>query len=226
VDIISVHDIEFRGIISNEFGRTFTEYLHPFSYDFMFGRSFLLDTTPGQGGWAVSWIIGGELETDSGLIYRNGTHYTSNERKKDAWLVRKSEIRNFWPRHQTVQTQIQHGLRTVHNPYFRSEEEFKRSFQLTDERYKRPFRKLSHEAWRASCAVGLANGRTIFCFPYVGETIIKENFELWFKRIVDLLKDSGSLILIPSKATSETENLCDEVILVDKTASHSRSTRI
>lgn len=215
MDIINVDNLEFNGVIRNEFGRMYHEKLKTFSHNFSFGRSFLLSTEIAQGGWAVSWIVGGELEPLRGTLSKNGQEYKASARKADSWLVRKSEIKTFWMKHQTVQMQILHGLQKNHQLYHRSEDELKQQFQLTDERYQRPLHQLSHEAWRASCAIGLANGKKIFCFPYVESSTIEEYYNLWFKDIVNLLKEAGCMVLIPSLITERTAGLCDEIVIVN-----------
>lgn len=113
-----------------------------------------------------------------------------------------------------MSSQIRHGLRTCHNQYLQSEAEIIERFKLTSERYHRPMRQLSHEAWRASCAIGLAQGKKIFCFPYMDHKMIDEYHDLWLKEMIDLLRDSGALVLIPSVATQSSKKLCDEIISV------------
>lgn len=213
---LSVNGIRYEGIINPGAIYRVHEKLRSFSYTFTFGKSFLLDSGQGEGGWALSWIVGGELEADYGSITRDGVPYKREGRKKDAWCVRRSIIktRKFSFRDPSVKEQIQYGLKMVRNQPLHSEQEIMNRFHLTPERYTRSLRQLSNEAWRASCAIGLTNGKKIFCFPYIDPEFIEEFYSVWLKEMIDLLKESGALVLFPARAKKATEGLCDEIVLV------------
>ncbi|MBZ0280670.1 MAG: hypothetical protein K8L97_08000 [Anaerolineae bacterium] len=210
-------NIAFQGTLPRN--EPIFETLHPFNYEFTFSKSYLLNSAVGHGGWALSWIIGGLLEPSEGVLLRNGTPYTQQQKSNDVWCVRKSEIKRLGIfRNQSVRWQIQHGLRTGLNQYLRTEAEIIERFRLTSERYNRPFRQLSNEAWRASCAIGLANRRSIFCFPhmqYCRPDFDEEGYHIFFKSIIAILKEAGALVLIPAKANEVSEKLCDEIVAFD-----------
>lgn len=88
-------------------------------------------------------------------------------------------------------------------------------FVLTPERYnKRKVRQLSHEGWRASCAVGYAQGKRVFCFPhidYVRPKLIEEYKALWMK-IIPFMTGAGCMVLIPVVVNADIENVCDEIV--------------
>src|SRR5437868_4618588 len=69
------------------------EPLASFTYLFTFGKSFLLDGWPWDGGATLSWIVGGVIQQDHGTLLKNGVPYEVKERKKDAWCVRTSRVR-------------------------------------------------------------------------------------------------------------------------------------
>jgi hypothetical protein len=214
--ILNIEGIRFEKVINPGAKYLVFEKLRDFSYAFTFGKSYLLDSGLGEGGWALSWIIGGEFDADFGTITCDNLKYNKDERKKDAWCVRHSSVktRKFSFNDPTVQEQIQHGFKTVSGQYLKSEHEIINRFHLTPERYSRPLRQLSHEAWRASCAIGLANGKKIFCFPYIEPEFIEKFYEIWLKEMLDLLKESGALVLLPARAKKATEGLCDDIVPV------------
>ncbi len=214
--VLNVADARFEGIINPKAAHTIFEKLRDFSYTFIYGKSYLLDSGLGEGAWALSWIIGGELEQDYGSITRHGLAYEIKERKEDAWCVRQSIIKvsKFPFREPTVGEQIRYGLKVAQGQYLQTEEEIIDRFHLTPERYNRPLSQLSHEAWRASCAIGLANGKNLFCFPYIDPELIEKFYGLWLKEMLDLLKETGALVLFSARAKKATEGLCDEVVPV------------
>jgi len=220
---LSVNKVNYHGFIGEGPRERILDRLTWFTYEFNFGKSYLLDGELWDGGWSLTWIIAGLLKPDTiivkseiGRILLDGIEYPPEMRKKDVWVVPRTQIKRFGLfQNMSVQEQIQYGLQNTDSPYLDSETEIIERFYLTPERYKRLFRQLSHERWRASCAVGLANGKKIFCFPYINYVrpgFIEEYYELWFKEIVDLLRDSGALILIPARAEGIAKRLCDEIV--------------
>lgn len=215
---LSVREIRFNGDVNPGASHLFYESLRPITQVFELGKSYLLDSGLGEGGWALSWIVGGVFAPDFGEITRNNLAYPQEERRKAAWCVRHSQIRvrSFAFREATIREQIQHGLMKIPSQYqyLKNEQEIMERFHLTRERYDRPLRQLSHEAWRASCAIGLANGKRIFCFPYMEPRFIEDYYQIWLKEMLDLLTDAGALVLFPARAIKVAEGLCDEIVLV------------
>ena len=181
-----------------------------FSYSFQYGKAYLLESTANGGGWSLSWIIGGLIEQTNGTIERDGFEYARVERRKDAWCIRhETSPKNlFWE--PSVISQIRHGLKLANNQFLQSEEELINRIGLSPERYKRPLRQLSHEAWRASCAIGMAFGKSIYCFPYMSPDYLEHYPD--FKGIINLLKESSALVLLPTKATLDINGWFDEIV--------------
>ncbi|HEX2619028.1 MAG TPA: hypothetical protein VHL11_02745 [Phototrophicaceae bacterium] len=198
-------DVEFQGMMGRGGRNTIPEKLNTFNYEFLFGASYLLNCKPGEGGWALSWIVGGLLKPTSGIIRLNETNYLL----KDAWGVRESEIKRWGFGNQPVEYQIKTGLKSNARSHLTTEDEIMKRFHLTPERYKRPLHQLSHEAWRASCAIGYASGKKIFCFPYLSGDFINTYYDLWLKDLIDLLRDTGALVLVPADLADTLRNLCD-----------------
>lgn len=184
-----------------------------FSYEFKFGRSYLI--TEAAEGSTLSWIIGGGLDPRTGQILLDGKSFDRFSRQRAAWLVRCAEIKRFGVFNQSVQAQIQHGLNTY--PTLSHQDIIER-FYLTPDRYRRKLSQLSNEAWRASCAIGFTNGRRIFCFPSVENSFLKEYGQLWLERLLAFLKSIGALILIPTQTATGITNLCDEIVSVSATS--------
>ncbi|MBK8025637.1 MAG: hypothetical protein IPK19_30655 [Chloroflexi bacterium] len=213
---ISIRGLSFQGEIKSKGRRLVSEKLVGFQAIFQFGRSYLLNASVGDGAWALSWIVGGELQEQSGKLELDGNLYTRADRRKAAWLVRFSEIRRFGLFSTSVEAQIRHGLfdTSSQDRYRGSERQIREDFNLTPGRYRRPLSQLSSEAWRASCAIGLANGKKIFCFPhmdYLRPNFVDEYRHLWLEDTLTYLKKSGALVLFPAMLTPANDGLCDEV---------------
>ncbi len=154
------------------------------------------------------------LEPEQGQIQKDDRPYTVQERTKDSWFVRQSvvKIRWFTWRAPDTQSQIRYGLAHTPNPRYRSEAEVIDRFHLSPERITRPIKWLSSEAWRASCAIGLVNGKTVFCFPYIPAGYIERYYSVWFRELIDILRSFHTLVLLPTEVTPVTQQLCDAVV--------------
>ncbi len=159
MDTVTAKNISFHGAVVPKAEVLTVEALSSFSHEFTFGKSYLLAGKEGQGGWALSWIIGGLLKQNSGEILRNKMLYDLKDRRKDVWCVRHSEIKRFGIFTMSLKQQIRHGLRSKQSRYIKSEQEIIECFDLSAGRYNRLLRQFSYEGWRASCAAGMANGK-------------------------------------------------------------------
>lgn len=214
MDTLTVKNISFHGVVVPKAQELTVETLTDFSHEFTFGKSYLLAGSRGQGGWSLSWIIGGILKQDSGEILRNGSVYRRIDRQRDVWCVRDSEIKRFGIFTMSLKQQIQHGLRGNLSQFLKSEQEIVDRFELSEGRYNRRLRQFSYEGWRASCAAGLANGKQIFCFPYIlnDSRFYEEFYTSYLKGIIAFLRTTGALVLVPGELVNCTETLCDEVV--------------
>lgn len=188
--------------------------LNGVSCELEFGKSYLLD---GEDLWALSWIIGGALRPASGDIYLDGERVGQQNLRRISWLVRYDEIKRFGVFHQSVRSQIRAGIRN-RNPFsaLPDEQEIMQSFYLTPERYNRSLSQLSNEAWRASCAIGLANQKNIICFPLMRSGFIDEYRSLWLEDILNYLKSFNVVIVIPAKMSAGAVGLFDKVIKLER----------
>jgi hypothetical protein len=201
--------------------RQLPEHLHWFTGEFTFGKSYLLNAEIGKGAWALCWLIGGLLKPDleAAQILLDGQPYPEKARQRDSWFIRQSEYQGFRASHRTLKSVIQQGLKTHPGPNVPTEAQLIEQFRLTPGRYARKLRQFSHEGWSASGAISMALGRKIICFPYlefVRPWLIEEYYELWLKAMIDALRDSGALVLVPGLAVGRAQTLCDEIVTLKR----------
>jgi hypothetical protein len=210
LQVINLHEVDYstvpKSLRLHDLGG-----LLQFSYNFIFGKSYLLHSKPYRGAEALSWIISGRVAQASGNILLNGKSYLPERRRQDSWFVHYDEIKRWGWLRQSVGTQIRFALKNNANPILETEAEIIEHFRLTPERLPRKLTQYSHEAWRASCAIGFALGRKIFCFPYL-HYLSRDFKDLWLKDMLDLLTAHGALVLVPAFYDWETIGLCDEVV--------------
>lgn len=188
------------------------EELYDFSYEFEFGKAYLLRGSSGDGAWALSWILGGLVACGSGKICSDDKLVTPSDLRAHSWIVRSDEIKRFGFMRQSVQTQIQQGLKKNGELLGISENQIIQEFDLTPERYDRLVTQLSHEAWRASPAIGLVHGKRIMCFPQMSPIRHTYASYIRLKEIFEFLKSFGVMIIFPYDGTDYLEGTFDEII--------------
>lgn len=211
--LIRLEDVYFDGLIKINKRVQIHTKVDNFSYDFHSGKSYQLASPNENNSWGLCWLIGGMVHQHSGTIRLNGEVDQQLERRKDSWLVRIDEIKRYSLFLQSVKSQIRHGIRQ-NSKNSMSEADYMRHFRLTPERYDRYLRQFSTEGWRAGCAIGVANGKQIFCFPPIDAQFV-EYTDLWFADMIEFLKSLDILVLLPIPPSVNTDKICDEVILID-----------
>jgi hypothetical protein len=210
LQVINLHQIDYEST-PKRFRYTDLSGLSQFSHEITFGKSYLLHAKPNRGAWGLSWLISGIVKPWVGQILLNGKDYPAEQRRQDSWCVRYEEIKRWGWLRQSVHAQIQYALKHNPNPILKTEQEIIQHFWLTPERLPRYLTQYSHEGWRASCAIGFALGKKIFCFPYL-DYLSRDFKDLWLKDMLDFLTSHGALVLVPAFYDWETVGLCDEVV--------------
>jgi hypothetical protein len=209
LQIINLHEVDYS-TKPRRFRYFDLHGLIRFSHEFTFGKSYLLHSKPYRGAEALSWIISGIVKPIGGQILLNGKGYPVEQRRQDSWCIRYDEIKKWGWLRQSVQAQLSFALK--HNPTPKlTEQEIIRQFWLSPALLPRYSTQYSHEGWRASCALGFALGKKIFCFPYV-DYLSRMFKDFWLKDMLDFLTAHGALVLFPGFYDWETVGLCDEVV--------------
>lgn len=93
-------------------------------------------------------------------------------------------------------------------------------FGLSKDRLSYKVEELSWERWRASMAIGFAQGKSIYCFPWCSTMWINDLIlNSGIHRCIDIVKKYGSIIIIPTSKTESIEYLVDEVISINNSKS-------
>ena len=173
------------------------------NYTFNAGNLYGIIGEFGNGGAALSCGITGKTDYYEGSIYIDGNEIYFDELKNISWYIGDDlkKKRNFLKREMTVKEQIIYGL----NHYNRccDFEIIKQQFNLSTERIDRCIEYVSGERWKASCAIGYANGKEIFCFPLMN-TNDYNLFGEQFKSILNVLLDSMCVVIMP---TTKEDNI-------------------
>ena len=123
----------------------------------------------GYGGAAFSCGITGNTDYYEGSVYIDDKPGSIEDVIACSWYI-GSELkeRGFLKKPLTVRQQIEYGLNRYHNNL--RYEDISSIFELSDERSNRTIDYTSGERWKISAAIGYAQSKKIFCFPWLNVT--------------------------------------------------------
>ena len=97
-----------------------------------------------------------------------------------------------------------------------SPEEIRAAFRLSEARFDRVLTQVSGEIWLISLAVHFALGKDLFCFPWLNEWNITRLEVVAEGGVIDFLRSSGKIILVPSSQRRKLRRYCDRVLAFEK----------
>lgn len=189
------------------------------SFEFYKGCLYGIIGEFGNGGAALSCGITGNTNFYSGKIFVDNEEVSIEYLNKNSWYIgndraninkhrlfkRKTKINK-----DTIKAQI---LKGINDSKCNLEyEEIKRLFKISDERVDRNIRYVSGERWKASAAIGYANRKKIFCYPWLNSKDI-ELLHDQIKQTVDVLLKSGCIVIIPTTKKENIEGISSQIYL-------------
>lgn len=183
-----------------------------FSYDFSSGNTYGIVSDFGCGSWSLVTCLGGRGRDEYayGEVLLDGKTASPAERRRESAFIGESVFDGINSPSEPLSPRgcIEKALQLSGLPY--SPSDIKEIFQLSDERYERDLRYVSGEIGRISIAVSFALGKSIFCFPWSNEHDIMNVLHL--SKIIDFLKKSNKIVLIPTSQEKYVKKISDHII--------------
>ncbi|SEG78735.1 hypothetical protein [Paenibacillus sp. UNC499MF] len=187
-----------------------------FSYEFRSGHVYGIIGECGSGGWVLSYYLTGREKEQSGTLFLNNVLAAdSSVLAGYGCYVGEGVISRNLFGGRTVRQQIEEGLKQ-NNAFTLNE--LVEWFELSSSRLDRKLEHISNERWNASIAIGLAHGKTIFCFPWLNTAWI-QSLRSRIAASVRILKDQGAIIIIPTakrEALNQLADYCVDIFLAEE----------
>lgn len=174
------------------------DVIYPFSCEFRSRNIYGIIDEFGNGGWALTTILTGKNKCDQGKIQINNKFIRSEDIFKYSCYVGDDlGMKNRLTRQPfSVREQIEYGIHQEVS-FCNDVEEIKKKFGLSEERFNRNIKHTSGERWKSSMAIGYANGKNIYCFPWMNTRYIihlEEHIRLCVKTLLEV----DAIIIIPT----------------------------
>ncbi len=173
------------------------------------GKIYALVGEHGQGNMYLSYLLGGKVDFGNLSLFCNDTEISQNDLDAASWNLEPSKelYKNY-----TVRKSIEKAIKK--NSLKVSFEDIAESFLLTEPRYDRKLHALSGERWRASAALGYAEGRKIFYAPYMTSGFYHHMCISGLVKVLRELTDSGAIVVLPVGSDEFIRHIADECIYV------------
>ena len=155
-----------------------------------------------EGAWAISYIVSMYNSKDSAFtvfwdetkVLLDGTMVNMKEVQSHACYLDKCDP--LFSTKKTVRKLVEKGLKKQKDK--RSADEIRDLFYITPFRFDKPLRGVGNERFRCMAAIGYANGKDIFCFPWFSKRMI-----IYYGRnitdVLEILDSLKKIVLLPTE---------------------------
>lgn len=216
---LTINNLSFDGLVDFSLIGRKHDVIDNFSANFDFGKCYCLDSELGNGSWALSWIISGKTKQQKGFISIDGNVLNTRKRKKYSQCVGINGHGFITLKKKTIENQILEGLKRTNFKNAKDVDSVADIFKLNKLKLDRILEHVSAMRFKASMAIGYAFDKKIYCFPWMAQDWIFNFDDIWLRELVTYLKNSGALIIIPTKYSREMSGLFDEVVTISSITS-------
>ncbi len=152
-----------------------------------------------SGNWAVSYLLSMYKHRSKDFVLFQLPNVIVNEsvvsiEQFNRYSCYLDPIDPLFSSHQTVENLINKGRKK--SGATQTTEEIIRLFDLDEQRIKRPLKGAGNEIFRCMAAIGFANGKQVFCFPWLSK-MRYDNFSGQIQAALDILDSAEMISLVP-----------------------------
>ncbi|MEO3945614.1 hypothetical protein [Gorillibacterium sp. CAU 1737] len=185
--------------------------INDFTYSFHDNQVYGLLSECADGAWIVAYILTGKTQIHRGKITLNGKNLSPTDLRNITCYIGDYSIKKFPRRNKTVREQLKEALRFQEGATLESIVEM---FELSESRLDRRLWEISNERWNATAAIGYANNKRVFCFPWFNGS--------WtaflagrIPPLATVLKQSGCTVLLPVGSLEHVEPVLDTCLTIN-----------
>lgn len=155
----------------------------------------------------LSYLLGGKIDFGELKITLNDVEIRRRDLERYSWNLEPSKETY---RNAPVGKSIEKALKR--NGRNERLSDLQEKFILTSERLDRKLYQLSGERWRASAALGCAEGRKIFYAPYRSSEFYYQMCQAGLLKALRELTERGALVLLPVGSDDFISHIADKCI--------------
>jgi len=211
IDKIILEDVSLKCAPRMHNINSMVDSLDSFSFVFNAPKVYSVINKDRDGAWALSYLLAGRVRSDKGRVcYSDGSPLDRKQLFKHGAYVGEIPYKRSIlgkKKYLTVESLLfENSVRSKSEVL-----EIAEALELSPTRLKRPLHQISNERWNASVAIGLSQGKTVFCFPLLNREW-KERIYVRLKTCSYLLKKYRCITIIPSDNEKYLTKFTDEII--------------
>lgn len=200
------------------FGEKSQDYMCENTFIFDRGKIYGIVCEHGGGGEAVSLLLSGIMPLKQEKIYIDNKEADAEEMKRIGWYVGKALYSSgIVKRELSVRKALEFAVRKYHR--YEEISEVMEEFHLTADRLDYGLsRNCEWEKWRASLAIGYANNKIVYCFPWMNSMIFYDRmYNSSVFRFFRKLTQEGAVIILPTSRKENVSGFADSLIEIYNT---------
>ncbi len=200
------------------FGEKSQDYMCENTFIFDRGKIYGIVCEHGGGGEAVSLLLSGIMPLKQEKIYIDNKEADAEEMKRIGWYVGKALYSSgIVKRELSVRKALEFAVRKYHR--YEEISEVMEEFHLTADRLDYGLsRNCEWEKWRASLAIGYANNKIVYCFPWMNSMIFYDcMYNSSVFRFFRKLTQEGAVIILPTSRKENVSGFADSLIEIYNT---------
>ncbi|MDD4414256.1 MAG: hypothetical protein PHR14_06880 [Oscillospiraceae bacterium] len=189
--------------------RVFPSHTPEFTYTFKPGV-YALTGQIDNGGWAFTYSLT-PLNEDDICIYNSPKYLYDGKNVSIDYIRSISYYLGHYTNNQSVSAKKQLEVLVNSGTVQTSLNEIKDMFGLTEERFDRPLNMTGNEIWRITAAIGLAQGKKIFCYPWMTNNQLKP-LVYATQKLADVFFKNNCILFLPVENSSLVGDFVNDII--------------
>ena len=201
--------------VQNYLGEKYIEHVSDNCMILESGKCYGIIGESGSGGEVIASILSGNIYLKEQKIYVDSMKLDKKNIQKYGWYVGKKEYSKGIMKHEiSVKKALNSAIMKYHK--FDTLEEAMEMFHLKKELIEYKIYQYGWEKLRASLAIGYANNKKIFCFPWMNSHFFYYSMtSSLVYRFFNKLKAEGCIIVLFTSKEENVKGLVDETIQIN-----------
>ena len=204
--------------VDNPFGEKSTDYICKNTFVFEKGKIYGIICEHGAGGESIARLLSNTTPLKGEKVFVDDVEIGASTIEKLGWYLGKVLYsRGLIKRELSFRQALEMAIKEQH--YYEKVDDIVKEFHLTPSRLDYSLsQNCEWERWRMSMAIGYANNKKIYCFPWMNtlefyDCLYNSSVFRFFKK----LTREGAIIILPTFRKENVNKLVDHIVQIHNT---------
>ena len=204
--------------VDNPFGEKSTDYICKNTFVFEKGKIYGIICEHGAGGESIARLLSNTTPLKGEKVFVDDVEIGASTIEKLGWYLGKVLYsRGLIKRELSFRQALEMAIKEQH--YYEKVDDIVKEFHLTPSRLDYSLsQNCEWERWRMSMAIGYANNKKIYCFPWMNtmefyDCLYNSSVFRFFKK----LTREGAIIILPTSRKENVNKLVDHIVQIHNT---------